>query len=81
MENKKSRLVELLKKREKFHYIVEELFDNPFKLSEKEKENFMEEHKSDILELKSISDEIADLKWDLMTPEQQKDYLEKYSED
>ena len=79
MENKKERLNELLKNREKYHYIVKYLFDDPLKLSEKEK--FMEKHRLDILEFKKINDEIADLKWDLMTPEQQKDYLDKYSED
>ena len=81
MENKKLKLEELLKKRKKYLYIVENLFDNPFKLSEKEKEKFMNKNKDDILELKKISDEISDLKWDLMTPEQQKNYLDKYSDD
>lgn len=81
MENNKNRLAKLLKEREKYHYVVENLFDNPFKLSDKEKERFMEKHKSDILEFKKINDEIAELKWNLMTPQEQKDYLDKYSDE
>ena len=50
MESNKDKLEKLLKIREKYQYIVETLFDNPSKLSDTEREIFMEKHKLEILE-------------------------------
>ena len=77
--NIKNRIKELENKREKYKFIVEKL-DNVY-LSDSERINFVNENKTKIEELNQITKEIADLKWSLLTPEQQKDYLDKYSDD
>lgn len=77
--NIKNRIKELENKREEYKFIVEKL-DNVY-LSDSERINFVNENKTKIEELNQITKEIADLKWNLMTPEQQKDYLDKYSDD
>lgn len=72
-------LKELENKRENYRFIAEKLSD--VEISDSERNKFINENKQKIEELNQLSKEIADLKWNLMTPEQQKDYLEKYSED
>lgn len=79
--NREEKLKELLKQREEYRYIVEKLFDDPLLLSEEEKILFMEENRTQIEELKVISDEISKIKWDLMSPEEKEKYLDKYSDD
>ncbi|KMQ67790.1 hypothetical protein ACM39_10575 [Chryseobacterium sp. FH2] len=65
--------------KENYIYIVEKLSD--VNLSELERTNFINENKQKINELNKLSKEIADLRWQLMTPQEQKDYLDKYSDD
>lgn len=73
------RIKVLEKEREKYNFIVVKL-DNVY-LSDSERVKFVNENKIKIEELNKINKEISNLKWDLLTPEQQKDYLDKYSED
>ncbi|HNP33710.1 MAG TPA: hypothetical protein PKN96_10500 [Flavobacterium sp.] len=79
MNHSEKRLNELIEKREKYRYIITVLSDIDFSLSNKN--HFIEENKTQIQELKKITDEIADLRWGMMNPKQQKDYLDKYAED
>ncbi|KMQ69922.1 hypothetical protein ACM39_02455 [Chryseobacterium sp. FH2] len=64
-----------------YDFIVKKLFDDPFSLSEEDKNSFIIENKEKMNERKKLIEEIADLRWSLMTPKEQKDYLDKYSDD
>jgi DNA repair ATPase RecN len=77
--NIKKRIKELENKREEYRFIAVKLSD--VDLSDSERKKYINDNKSKIAELNQITKEIADLKWNLMSPEQQKDYLDKYSED
>ncbi|KMQ67793.1 hypothetical protein ACM39_10595 [Chryseobacterium sp. FH2] len=81
MKNKKleTEIKNLEDRRKNYIYIVEKLSD--VNLSELERTNFINENKQKINELNKLSKEIADLRWQLMTPQEQKDYLDKYSDD
>lgn len=75
----KSKLKELETKRESYRFITEKLSN--VSLSELERKKFVEENKQMIKELNQLSKEIAEINWDMMSPEQQQDYQKKYSED
>ena len=77
--NIEKKIKQLENKREEYKFIAIKLSD--IDLSDSERKKFVNDNKLKIEELNQITKEIADLKWDLMTPEQQKDYLDKYSED
>lgn len=84
MNNKEQiqkRIKELELQRKEYDFIVKKLFDDPSSITLEESKQFVEDNKEKVLELKKISKEIADLRWQLMTPQEQKDYLDKYSED
>ncbi len=72
------RIKVLEKEREQYKYIIVKL-DNVY-LTESERINFIKENKTKIEQLNKLSKEIAELNWNLMTPLEQKDYLDKYSE-
>ena len=78
MENK-GNLTELYKKLEEYDYIVKKL--SKVNLSQNEMKTFIEENKSKIEEMNVIRKEISNIEWKQMTPQEQKDYLDKYSED
>ncbi|KMQ69921.1 hypothetical protein ACM39_02445 [Chryseobacterium sp. FH2] len=75
----KENLTELYKKLEEYDYIVKKLSD--VNLSQNEMKTFIEENKSKIEEMNVIRKEISDIEWNQMTPKEQKNYLDKYSED
>lgn len=75
----KNKLKELETKREAYKFITEKLGD--VNLSESERKKFIEENKQMIKELNQLSKEIAEINWNMMSPEQQKNYKKKYSED
>lgn len=77
--NIEKKIKQLENKREEYKFIAIKLSD--IDLSDSERKKFVNDNKLKIEELNQITKEIADLEWDLMTPEQQKDYLDKYSED
>lgn len=79
MENIIKKLEELGKKRNNYKFITEKL-SNPY-LSDSERNNFVNANKAKIKELNLLNKEIYELEWDLMTPKQQKDYLDKYSDE
>ena len=84
MENKSAllqRLKELENQTDTYKFIVEKLFDNPLLLSEKEKNEFIHQNKENISEYQKLIKEMGDIEWKLMTTKQQKDYIEKYSEE
>ncbi|OPC31276.1 hypothetical protein [Elizabethkingia miricola] len=78
MENKES-LTELYKELESYSYIVEKLSD--VNLSQIARDSFIEENKNKIKEMNLIRKKISDIEWKQLTPQQQKDYLDKYSTD
>ncbi|MBB4807302.1 chorismate mutase [Chryseobacterium defluvii] len=75
------RLKELKSQIKQYDFIIKKLFDNPLGLTDSEREIFISNNKPKIIELEKIRKEISKIEWQLMTPLQQKDYLEKYSED
>lgn len=77
--NIEKKIKQLENKREEYKFIAIKLSD--IDLSDSERKKFVNDNKLKIEELNQITKEIADLEWDLITPEQQKDYLDKYSED
>lgn len=72
-------LEKLYKELEKYKYIVEKL-SNPY-LSMTEIDDFVNMNKTEIQEMNIIRKKISDIEWNQLSPEQQKDYLDKYSED
>ncbi|EQB93069.1 hypothetical protein CMU93_15600 [Elizabethkingia anophelis] len=78
MENKES-LTELYKELESYSYIVEKLSD--VNLSQIARDSFIEQNKNKIKEMNIIRKKISDIEWKQLTPQQQKDYLDKYSAD
>ncbi|GLB48009.1 hypothetical protein [Neptunitalea lumnitzerae] len=81
MINKEKRLEELLIKLKDYNYIKEKLYDDPTLLSSEEQDVFIEENKTQVLEMTKIIKEINKLEWDMMTKEQQQNYLDKYADD
>ncbi|CAM3565561.1 hypothetical protein ELOC111193_11050 [Elizabethkingia occulta] len=78
MENKES-LTELYKELESYSYIVDKLSD--VNLSQIARDSFIEQNKNKIKEMNMIRKKISDIEWKQLTPQQQKDYLDKYSTD
>jgi hypothetical protein len=72
-------LEKLYKELEKYKYIVEKL-SNPY-LSMTEIDDFVNMNKTEIQEMNIIRKKNSDIEWNQLSPEQQKDYLDKYSED
>ena len=72
-------LEQLYTELEKYKYIVEKL-SNPY-LSKSETEDFIDKNKEEIQEMNTIRKKISNIEWSQLSPEQQKDYLDKYSDD
>lgn len=79
MKDVNKSLEQLYKELEKYKYIVEKL-SNPY-LSMTEIDDFVNMNKTEIQEMNIIRKKISDIEWDQLSLEQQKDYLDKYSED
>lgn len=75
------RLKELKQQRLQYNWIIEKLLDDPRRLTETERVRFTEENIIKINELQLISKEIRDIEWELMGPEKQQEYIDKYKED
>ncbi|OPC01937.1 hypothetical protein BAS10_18510 [Elizabethkingia meningoseptica] len=78
MENKES-LAELYKELENYNYIVKKLSD--VNLSQIDRDFFIEQDKENIKKMNIIRKKISDIEWKQMRPQEQKDYLDKYSDD
>jgi|GEM_PF-5859582 len=78
MENTES-LTELNKQLDKYNYIVTKLSD--VNLSQTEIDSFIQQNKNKIMEMNIIRKKISDIEWKQMTSQEQKDYLDKYSDD
>lgn len=79
MDANKRELEKLYSELEKYKYIMKKL-DDPY-ISEKETDQFIQKNKLEIQKMNILRKKISDIEWYLLSPEQQKDYLEKYSED
>ncbi len=79
MKDVNKSLEKLYKEIEKYKYIVEKL-SNPY-LSITEIEDFVNMNKTEIQEMNIIRKKISDIEWNQLSPEQQKDYLDKYSDE
>lgn len=77
--NNKKELEKLYTELEKYRHIMKKL-DDPY-LSEKETTQFIEKNKLEIQKMNTLRKKISDIEWQLLGPEKQKDYLEKYSDD
>ncbi|VXC25439.1 conserved hypothetical protein [Flavobacterium sp. 9AF] len=75
----KQELERLYLELEKYKYISEKL-NNPY-LTEIETEKFIKDNYEKIKEINIIRKKISTIEWNQLTLEQQKDYLEKYSDD
>lgn len=75
------RLKELKQEQHQYDWIKNKLFDDPRRLTEDERVKFTEENIVAINELQSILKEIRDIEWQLMGPEKQQEYINKYKED
>ncbi|MGJ1420110.1 hypothetical protein ACR79T_10835 [Sphingobacterium spiritivorum] len=78
MENKES-LTELYKELENYSYIFKKLSD--VNLSQIERDYFVKQNEYNINKMNIIRRKISDIEWKQLTPQQQKDYLDKYADD
>lgn len=73
MDNKEKRLKELMEKKESLMFLLEANFETI-----EEYNTFRENNIDDFNELKQVSQEIRDLKWLLMSSDEQQEILEYY---
>ena len=74
--NLEKTLKELEIQRDSYFFIVKKLSD--INISESERNKFINDNRQKIEELNQLSKQISEIEWRLMSPEQQKDYLNKY---
>jgi len=76
--NNRKKLDNLLEEKKKYQYIIENLYNDPFLLSEDQKKIFISENKEEIERLSHIIKKIGELKWNFKTDEEKKQYKDKY---
>jgi hypothetical protein len=74
-----NKILEQLYKELKNYSYIEKKLENPY-LSKSDADDFINENKAKIQEMNIIRKKISDIEWNQLSPAQQKDYLDKYSE-